>query len=474
MFDYSRTKYIKPNTRTTNHMPAYSTTNSALLDLFFEIGNAREVTEDMLDKCAKAYDESPQGLMAILLWARDCREGAGRRNVPRILLRKWFEADVLEPHTAYEILWRFVEVGRWDDVWKVALDTPYKGVVADLVKKALYKGDRLCAKWLPRKGPEAAKIRNLLGMSPKQYRKTIVGLTDVVETPICECNFHTIDYNKVPANAMSRYARLFNEKDAWRFTEWKEGLAKGQGKVQTKVLYPYEIIRNLWNDEAVAEAQWHTKKKELETQNTSFLPVIDVSGSMTAQSGAGVPCMDIAVSLGLMLAECGNNDFRNKFITFSERPQMHDTSKYATLRRKVSYIKGADWGYNTNLEAVFNLLLEKATFFQVPDYRMPKYILIISDMQFDQACRNGDTAMGMISRRYREAGYKLPTVVFWNVASGYKNFPTIEHKKGVIAISGFNTNLLDAIIKSPESVTPKMFLDEVIKNPRYLINSIPA
>ena len=474
MFEYSRTKFGAPNTRTTNDMPAYTTTNSALLDLFFEIGNAKEVTEDMLDKCAKAYDESPQGLMAILLWARDCREGAGRRNVPRVLLRKWFESDNFEPNTAFEILWRLVELGRWDDVWKVALDTRFEGAVADIVKKALYKGDRLCAKWLPRKGPEAAKIRKLLGMSPKNYRKTIVGLTDVVETPICEGKFHAINYNHVPANAMSRYANLFNVKDAWRFTEWKEGLAKGQGKVQTKVLYPYEIIKNLWSDEAVAEAQWNTKKKELETQNTSFLPVIDVSGSMVMGSGAGVPCMDIAVSLGLMLAECGNNDFRHKFITFSERPQMHDMSKFGTLKHKINYIKKADWGFNTNLEAVFNLLLEKAVFFQVPNYRMPKYVLIISDMQFDSACRDGDSAMDMITRRYKEAGYEIPTVVFWNVAGGYGNFPTIENKKGVIAISGFSTNLLDAIIESPERVTPKMFLDKVIKNPRYLINSIPA
>jgi hypothetical protein len=82
--------------------------------------------------------------------------------------------------------------------------------------------------------------------------------------------------------------------------------------------------------------------------------------------------------------------------------------------------------------------------------------------------------MDMITRRYKEAGYKIPTVVFWNVAGGYGNFPTIENKKGVIAISGFSTNLLDAIIESPERVTPKMFLDKVIKNPRYLINSIPA
>jgi hypothetical protein len=470
MFNYVKKETNK--TRTTNDMVAYKSTKSALLDLFFEIGNLKKIDDDILNKCAEAYTESKQDLMSIMLWARDCRQGAGRRNAPRQLLRKWFESGNLSKRAAILTLERLVEVGRWDDVWHIALETEYEGCMAELIFQALDNKDGLCAKWLPRKGPVAAKIRKLLNLSPKQYRKTIVGLTNVVETKICEGKFHEINYNHVPAMAMSRYMRLFNDKDAWRFGEWKEALKAGKVKAKVKVLYPYEIIRNLWTDEEVAEAQWKEKAKEVQAQNTSFLPVIDVSGSMLSPSGAGVPCMDVAVSIGMLLSECANNKFHHKFVTFSEKPTLVDFDRGNTLRDKVSIVRGSNWGFNTDLEAVFDLVLQAAVHYNFKPTQLPKYLLIISDMQFDQATNSEDTALSMIKRKYDLAGYKMPKVVFWNVAYGYGNTPAVQNENNVIMISGFATNLLDAIIKSPESVNPMMFLQEILDNPRYRIDGM--
>jgi len=207
--------------------------------------------------------------------------------------------------------------------------------------------------------------------------------------------------------------------------------------------------------------------------NTSFLPVIDVSGSMMCPSGAnGVACIDISVSLGLMLAECGNNAFNGRFITFSEKPTIIDFRNLRTLAQRVECIKRSEWGFNTNLEAVFDLVLRNAVRNNMDNNDLPDYLFIISDMQFDIACEN-TSAMKMIEKKFKDRGYDCPTVVFWNVANNYNNYPTVENRQGAILVSGFNTNLLDAIVKSPEDVTPRMFVDEVLNNPRYFV-AIPS
>ena len=466
MFNYT--------TYTENGMVAYNSTDSALLDLFFEIGNITQVDSHILDLCARAFDVNPQHLMSIILWARDCRQGAGRRNAPRVIMKKWFETGELSKRAAILIMMRFVEVGRWDDVWHIALDTPYEKCMIELVREALENKDGLCAKWLPRKGPMAAKIRKLLELSPKQYRKTIVSLTDVVETKICEGKFHQIDYNHVPAKAMSRYAKLFSEKDAWRFEEWKDSLKEGTAKPKVKVLYPYEILKTLKDDEQLAEAQWKEKAKEVQAANTSFLPIIDTSGSMCNPSGAGVPCLFIAVSIGLLLSECANNAFRNRFLTFSEKPTFVNLENCKTLKEKVHKTQKARWDFNTNLEAAMFLLLRAAKMFSLPQEQLPKYLLIVSDMQFDQAteCDWNSTALNMMESHFLAAGYTMPKVVFWNVAKGYGNVPAVKSENNVIMISGFNTNLFDAIIKSPENITPMMFLQDILDNPRYHIDGM--
>jgi hypothetical protein len=241
MFAYERTEHKKAtefeknfwnqeNTETANGMAAYDSTRSALVDLFFKIGNARELDDELLNIARSAYRENREGYLSILLWARDCRAGAGRRNVPRVLLRKWFESGSLPDKVVYNIMCKLVELGRWDDLWAVALDTKYERTMANLIREALTLNDRLCAKWLPRKGVVAAKIRNLLGMTPKQYRKTIVSITQVVETHICKGQFERINYNHVPSQAMFKYTRLFNRKDFFRFTDYKDGLKKGTAK----------------------------------------------------------------------------------------------------------------------------------------------------------------------------------------------------------------------------------------------------
>lgn len=112
------------------------------------------------------------------------------------------------------------EVGRWDDVF-VLFGTQYEDAVKEQIKQALDAGNGLCAKWMPRCKVIAANLRNTFGLTPKQWRKKLVALTNVVETFMCNKEWTSIDYSKVPSKAIGQYAKAFGRQDPARFTEFK-------------------------------------------------------------------------------------------------------------------------------------------------------------------------------------------------------------------------------------------------------------
>ena len=57
--------------------------------------------------------------------------------------------------------------------------------------------------------PVAIELRNFLKLTPKQYRKMLVGLTNVVETQMCDKDWDNINFNHVPSAASSRYKKVF-------------------------------------------------------------------------------------------------------------------------------------------------------------------------------------------------------------------------------------------------------------------------
>ena len=75
---------------------------------------------------------------------------------------------------------------------------------------------------------------------------------------------------------------------------------------------------------------------------------------------------------------------------------------------------------STDIEATFLEILSKAKENNVPESEMPTMVLILSDMEFDEAngSRYSDTstwnptAQTMIEENYTEAGYKVPKIVY--------------------------------------------------------------
>jgi hypothetical protein len=188
---------------------------------------------------------------------------------------------------------------------------------------------------------------------------------------------------------------------------------------------------------------------------------------MTAPAGKGtnVRCIDVSVSLGLYLADKNRGAFNGTFLTFSDRPELL-TLKGNVVQKAQQMIKSS-WGMSTNLHAAFDKILSTAVKNNVPQDDMPKMLLILSDMQYNACVRHDDSAMEMIERKYRAAGYELPAVVFWNLNSS-DNVPVKSDKSGAALVSGFSPSIMTSLLKAdPAEFTPYGVMLKTILNHRY-------
>jgi hypothetical protein len=449
--------------RTQNNMKAQKSTMSPLVDLFYIVGASRG--KNLSRQFESALQDNEDLALRVALWARDCRGGAGERTVFAFLLQ---HLELSRPEFLLEskFLDKIPEMGRWDDLLTVT-EPRVKAKAFGLIKAALERGDGLCAKWMPRKGKIARELREFLGLSPKAYRKTLVGLSNTVEQKMCAKQFDAINYSHVPSLAMSRYMKSFSKNDAERFVAFRESLKKGETKVNAKGVYPYDIIKSLraGGDRVVNDEQWKALPDYMD--GTNVLPLVDVSGSMHCAAGKNpnLMCIDVALSLGLYCADKNKGAFKDMFLTFSADPEL--LTLKGTLSQKMHQMNGSEWGMNTNLHKAFDRILDVAVKGNVPAADMPQVLLILSDMQFDQCARFDDSAQQMIERKYEVAGYKAPVIVFWNL-NGQSNVPVSFDKKGTALVSGFSPAIMKAVLAADfDDISPESIVKDAVGIPRY-------
>ena len=319
----------------------------------------------------------------------------------------------------------------------------------------------LLAKWLSRKGYEFEKVRKYLGLSPKEYRKLVVGLSNTVEQKMCAKDWDAITFSHVPSVAMNKYRKAFLRNDESRFNEYISLVLEGKEEIKAGVLFPHLLYQayNRGEDKKAVEAQWMNLIDFMADSNEKIIPVCDVSGSMT-----GLP-MDVSVSLGVYISERNKSIFKDAFITFSDRPKMQYLK--GSLYERLRQLESAEWGGSTNLEGVYKLILTKALENKVAESDMPTKILIISDMEFNSCAQNGnDTALSMIKRMYSESGYKMPDIIFWNVNGRLGNVPANFKAKNVGLVSGFSPSILKSVL-SGSIDTPASLMLKTINSERY-------
>jgi len=449
------------------------------VDLFFLAGASRG--KDITPTFVGAMVEDSEVAIRVLEWARDARGGAGERET----FRKLF-AYVLtnEPALASRLLAKVPELGRWDDLF-VVFGTPLEREALRLIAAGLKDATQagLCAKWMPRQGAEANKIRSYLKLTPKEYRKLLVGLSNTVEQKMCAREWDGIVYPHVPSVAAGRYQKAFLKHDPSGYADYKAKLVTGEAKINAGAVYPYDVIRSLNNgDKAVANAQWAALPNYLEGSDENILPVVDVSGSMSGVCVSGsVTAMDVAISLGLYTSERMGGVFKDQFITFSGAPEMLHLK--GTLQQRYEQMARSNWAMNTDLGVVFKLILNAAVKSKVAQKEMPTKLVILSDMEFD-ACvttagsgkKNGYyssggtpvsvSAMEFIEAEYAEAGYRVPQVVFWNLNGKSGNSPVTYNKVGAALISGFSPSIMKSVLGG-EEMTPISIMLKTVMIQKY-------
>ena len=461
--------------RTQNGMKARKSTANACVDLFFNIGASRG--KNIIPAFTAAYVENRDLALRIAQWARDVRGGSGERELFKQIL---VHLELKHPEDAELLMAKVPEVGRWDDLF-VFKTKPLKAKAFTMLGDALRARNGLAAKWTPRKGELAREIREFYGMTPKQYRKSLVALTQVVESHMCAKDWDNINYSHVPSLAHARYKKAFG-RNGTSYAEYVTKLVKGEAgvKINAGAVFPYDVLKGrisaygrttMSKTELDAlQAQWDALPNFIGDANV--LPLVDSSGSMTCSAGgsgskSGLTCLDVAISLGLYFADKNKGKFKDTFLTFSSQPKLVHLK--GTINQKIDQMNTGEVA-NTNLNAAFDKILSVALENKVPQEEMPATLVIFSDMQFDACVKHDDSAIEMIARKYEAAGYELPKVVFWNLNAAYGNAPVKFNKSGTALVSGFSPAVAKNILSgNMDDFTPEAIMLKTVMVDRYTV-----
>jgi len=428
------------HTPTANGAVAFKSTGSNCLNLFFNIGASRN-NSNIFEEFGDAYLENPQIALSILMYSRDIRQGLGERNTFRKIINKFSEID---ESFAKIVINEIPKIGRFDDLLSL-YDTKYESLALSIWANSLREGNRLAFKWTDRSDK---KLRNFMGFKNEaEFRKFISNdrKDSVVEQKMCSNHWYEIEYNKLPSVAGIRYAKAFKKNDGERYERF---IKNNETKVNASTLFPHDVYRlfKYGDDIDSATKYWNNLPKIENFKNT--LVVADVSGSMDCTCSGKITCMDVSVSLGTYLSQQIKGSFNNKLITFSETPSLVEIPKSSNLSDIFRFVQNIQWGGSTNIERVFKLILNFAVSNSVPQNEFPDYILILSDMQFNPLqSRITETTYKHIKELYTKNNYKLPTIIFWNLNAGYKNYPVTKGEYDTILLSGFSPNILKAVIQ---------------------------
>ena len=459
------------------------TTKSCLLDLFAMGGALRtRQPDEIVDLFAKAFIEDKELALKMLFYLRDCRGGVGERRTFRVII-VWLANNY--PDVVVNNIESIPFYGRYDDLLCL-LDTPVSGNVIDLIATTIGKivgspQDKIpydilsLVKWLPSENASSKEtkrfakiIMKVLGSKPKEYRKFLSkyrSILGIVERKMSKNEWKYIKYSAVPSRASLIYRKAFTRHDETGYLKYLADVKEGKAKINTKALFPYEIIKpymDCYNPSDIDETlnvMWDNLP-DYTGEGENALVVADVSGSMM-----GDP-MAVSVSLAMYFAERNKNEaFKNTFITFSRKPSLQKIMG-ANLFEKVQYLMEAHWEQNTDLIAVFQLLLNTAVKYNVPANELPSKIYIISDMEFDACTNNSRTNYETISDMYKQFGYEIPKLVFWNVDSRNNQTPVTVNDNGTFLVSGLSPKIFEYSMKSKALCAYDLMLD-TINSERY-------
>jgi len=466
-------------TYTENGGVTHKSTLNAVLDMFAMGGSMRSRSEDdIIAMFAKAYDEDRTLALKCLFYLRDVRGGQGERRFFRTCL-KWLGNE--NPSNVEHLIGYVAEYGRYDDLF-VLFDTDLEEEMMGYIKWVIEQNrDHLIYKWMPsinasskntqERGRRFAKA---FDMTEREYRKMLTEgrkACNLVETLMSQNMWDQIAFDKLPSRAGLLYKNAFMRREETK-ARYAEFMSNKETKVNASVLNPVEIAHQIynyrgWNKPSATERQawqkyWDNLKDYYGGREEPGIAIVDVSGSMYGQP------LEAAVSMGAYIAERGRGPFKNHFITFSSNPELVEFVGNDIYHKFIA-ARGAEWGGSTNIEAVFDMLLNTALQHHTPASDMPKTLYIFSDMEFNGCVTAGprtndrwsysgrtlnqnqiDTVIEAQGRKWLQYGYRIPRVIFWNLDARQNNIPAIG--EGFSYVSGFSMNMVECILSGKDGV----------------------
>ncbi len=466
-------KNTNKSTYTENGALTNASSLDTVLDYFAMGGSMRTRPEEAVKLFEKAYNVNPLLAVRCLFYLRDVRGGAGERDIFRRTLNAM---DCIDSDLLNKVVQYVPEFGRYDDI-PINPDTAnflYNQFVQDEKDMAQGKSVSLLAKWLPSENTSSQttvdKARVLIDtwdVSPKEYRKRVSALRKyikILEQKMSANEWANIDYSKIPSQAHRKYIKAFFKHDKDRYLQYLEDVKSGKAKINSGTLFTYEIYDELCKgyvrpEKHVLDAMTEMWKALPDyTNGTNALVLADVSGSMSGRP------MSVSTTLAVYFAERNKGPFANKYMTFTDIPQVI-TVEGDNLWSKLSYVEHSHVGYSTNLAAAFDAILKAAVDSRCSQEELPSVLYVISDMEFDNQMSNCDeTNFETAQRKFSEAGYELPHVVFWNVNSRNNQQPATKFDNKVTLISGSNQSAFKYAV---EGKNPLELMEEVLNGERY-------
>lgn len=458
---------------TENGAIKHLTTKSAVLDMFALCGSYRNRRDaDCILAFQNALEEDETLAIKCLFYLRDITEGQGERRFFRVCFHWLCNTN---PEIAARNLDNIPMYGRWDDILYSCIGTRLEEKALSVIKKQLVidldsKAPSLLAKWLPSENSSSVEtkrmggvVRRYLGISHKEYRKMLSVLRssiNIVEKLMSENRWEEIEFEKVPSRAGLLYKNAFARRDIIE-KKYREFIKSESTKVKAKTLYPYDIAHQAFScddDDEISRAAiakyWENLPNYYGDNEENGIAIVDTSGSMTGRP------LEAAVSLGAYVAEKAHGPFANHFITFSSTPELVKF-KGIDIVDKFKRAKSASWGFSTNLEGVFDLLLNTIEKENTKEEDIPQRLYIFSDMEFNGSiCGDRDlfcstkeaveTLLEKIAQKWSFKGYSLPKVVFWNLNARDQNIPALGERFSYV--SGLSPAMIETILSGRDGM----------------------
>jgi hypothetical protein len=507
--EYDVYQELEKTSNTDNNAKALLSTDNIFLDLFVNLNRDLDnyKLEDYIKDCIKI---DPLKTIAIIYNCRDRKNGKKEKKISNdaMYILKSYDMELYKKN-----IYNYIDkYGCWKDLLYIAeKDVKFLYVETRLFAKKLVEDKNklennddnisLCAKWSPSENKNHDKklyiskeialdilyleynIHKKISLEDynkykeksgeyyrKQYLSPLRNKINIIEKLLCNKEYNKINYESVPSIAHKRLKNTFMKHDMERYNNYLKNLQKGIAKINTTGILPHELVNYYLTDnkelDLTIESQWKTIVKDIKKSGIldNILAVVDVSGSMFSASNGSIPAQ-VSIALGLLISECSTNLFKNKVITFTECAEFHNIEG-ETLKERINSIKNMNWGYSTNFESVAEIIVDFGKKYRILDKDMPKKIIVLSDMQFDEAQnidKNNKLPHNIFLDKFKKNNFTSPKIIYWNLNSdNTKSFPVDINENGTAIISGFSEQLLK-IFMEYDNFDPNIVLNKILE-----------